>query len=427
MVKNPKIGVVGDDITGCNDIATMYVEGGLAANVFSFSHRKEAAEHPSDVVILDTDSRLTDGETAYQRVFAATRELMGMHAQRYFKKTCSVFRGNVGAELDAMMDAAGEEFAVIVLGFPDNGRTTVDGIHYVRGVRLEESEFRNDPMNPMTQSRVRDILAGQTRRSVDELYWPVLDQGAEALKAAIAEKRKSCSCLILDVRNNRDLEVIAEATYDIRVICGASAIAKYQAMRMQSDHQENKELPEYHEELGIFSVSASLMPQTREQIICALEQGTDGIRLDVVRLLEDARKLEKDLTEQSCANIRAGQNVLIYSDNDPEILRKSTEAAEKAGISRVQMGKLISEFLARISRNVLEQTGQNRILVAGGDTSASFCAEMGITGMEIYDRIESGIPSSISFSRPPLFVVLKSGSFGSREFFVKAYKHLQQH
>src|SRR5512138_51877 len=151
-----KMGVVADDVTGSNDIGIMFAKSDYLTHVYSF---KEAAdsfgaseENAPDILILDTNSRLDAPEIAYRKVFAATRELQRAGCRQFHNKTCSVFRGNIGTEFDAMLDALGLEFAIVVLGFPKNGRTTVDGIHYVHGRKLEDSEFRRDPIHPTLRS-----------------------------------------------------------------------------------------------------------------------------------------------------------------------------------------------------------------------------------------------------------------------------------
>src|SRR5699024_7786562 len=114
--------------------------------------------------------RLDDGKTAYHKVFHATKDIQTAGALQFFNKTCSVFRGNIGAEFDAMLDALDEEFAVVVLGFPGNGRQTIDGIHYVHGEKLEESQFKSDPVHPMKESNLVDILQSQTKRKVGSIH-----------------------------------------------------------------------------------------------------------------------------------------------------------------------------------------------------------------------------------------------------------------
>lgn len=49
-----------------------------------------------------------------------------------------------------MLDTLNESLMIVIAAFPKNGRTTVDGRHYVYGCELAASQFRHDPMNPMT-------------------------------------------------------------------------------------------------------------------------------------------------------------------------------------------------------------------------------------------------------------------------------------
>jgi uncharacterized protein YgbK (DUF1537 family) len=81
------------------------------------------------------------------------RDLEAAGARHFFKKTCSVFRGNIGVEFDAMLDALGEDFAIVVAGFPQKtaGRPST-ATTMCAAVPLAQSEFRNDPIHPLTES-----------------------------------------------------------------------------------------------------------------------------------------------------------------------------------------------------------------------------------------------------------------------------------
>jgi uncharacterized protein YgbK (DUF1537 family) len=132
------IGVIADDITGSNDIGVMFGKSGYIADIYSYEPTTliQLSQEKPDVLIFDTDSRLDDVNKAYDKVYQATKDIQKAGAAQFFNKTCSVFRGNIGAEFDAMLDALEEEFAIIVLGFPKNGRQTIDSTHYVYGKKL---------------------------------------------------------------------------------------------------------------------------------------------------------------------------------------------------------------------------------------------------------------------------------------------------
>jgi uncharacterized protein YgbK (DUF1537 family) len=53
------------------------------------------------------------------------------------------------------------------------------------------------------------------------------------------------------------------------------------------------------------------------------------------------------------------------------------------------------------------------------------CKRLGIFGQRIWREIQPGLPSCVSLSGKPLLLVLKSGSFGSSDFFEQALSHLR--
>lgn len=428
-----RMGVVADDVTGSNDIGSMFAKAHLLTYIYTYEqsgdHRRLSAGHQTpDICILDTNSRLVAPEVAYDKVFAATQELQAAGYRQFFNKTCSVFRGNIGAEFDAMLDALGAEFAVVVLGFPKNGRTTVNGIHYVHGRRLEESEFRNDPIHPMTQSDITQVLQSQTQRKVALLTRETVRQGSTPLREVIDGMRLRCNYLILDVTDQTDLATIAGAVYDEPVLCGSSALAEelppVWGAKAASEERLALAPPDG---AGILCAAGSLMPQTRAQIEHFYEGGALRVQLDVQQLFEPlSREAEfSRLTGVIVAAMLAGQDVVFHSPNDPDALEATLRAGSKASLSRTEIAGQVSSAVAEVTARVLEQTRQNRLLVAGGETSAAVCERLGIRGMRVWQEICPGLPSCVSLSEPAYLLVLKSGSFGAPDFFRQAVEHLR--
>jgi len=76
--------------------------------------------------------------------------------------------------------------------------------------------------------------------------------------------------------------------------------------------------------------------------------------------------------------------------------------------------------------NVIMETEVNRVVLAGGDTSAEVCRKLNIHGMRVWREIQPGIPSCITLDKEPIFLVLKSGSFGDEGFILEAFEHLKR-
>jgi uncharacterized protein YgbK (DUF1537 family) len=426
------IGIIADDITGANDIGIMYAK----ANIITHVYPMEAWTYQSkgikpEVLILDTHSRLDTREEAYNKVFQMTKKLKEAGVARFINKTCSVFRGNIGAEFDAMLDALEASFAIVVLGFPKNGRTTLDGIHYVHGKKLEESEFRNDPVHPMHESNLVRILQSQTTRRVGLIPIDMIEMGSSAILAEITRmKQEGFNYVILDVRDQQTLKIIAQAVHDEPILCGSSALAEELAMLEKPKAIQTggtNQLPELGRS-AVLCAAGSLMPQSAAQIAYAKKQGLPALELDSLLLFDPSdRKSHCDqIITYASRLLKEGHDVLIHASNSPLKVAATKVKGAELGFDNTEVSELVSDALSDVIRSVVDETGQQRLLIAGGETSAAVCAKLGIGGLCIWQEIQPGLPSCLTLQTPERFLVLKSGSFGSEPFFIEAIEHLKQ-
>jgi uncharacterized protein YgbK (DUF1537 family) len=424
-----KIGVVADDVTGANDIGSMFAKAGYRVHVYrsdSFDPSSLESEQP-DVCIIDTNSRLDSPDVAYRKVFAATQQLQQAGCRQFFNKTCSVFRGNIGAEFDAMLDLLQESFAIVVLGFPKNGRLTLDGIHYVHGQPLAESPFRHDPIHPMLRSNVVEILQAQTQRTVGLVDHGVIAQGADALKTCVQQMRERCHYLILDVADQAALYTIAQAVGDHPVLCGSSALAEelpavWGALPPAEGYAE---LPQFGS-ASLLCAAGSLTPQTLAQIEHMRAMGTPVVEVNTLHLFsEEQRQTEIAQVVSRLVQLSAdGAHPLVHASNRPEVVAQTRATGERHGLPTTEVARRVEETLAEIVACTLQRTGGRRLLVAGGETSAAICRRLGVGGLRIWREIQPGLPSCVSLTEPPLLLVLKSGSFGTADFLEQAFEHL---
>ena len=111
-----------DDLTGALDTALQFRKAGQQAFV---STRSGVWPADGRVVAMSTETRHTSAETAAAQVQAAFRALRPGTQRRLYKKTDSLLRGNVGAELRVLRHAAGADPIVFAPAFPAGGRTTM--------------------------------------------------------------------------------------------------------------------------------------------------------------------------------------------------------------------------------------------------------------------------------------------------------------
>ncbi|MGC4074224.1 MAG: four-carbon acid sugar kinase family protein [Nibricoccus sp.] len=96
--------VLADDLTGAAEICAIGRAHGLTAVV---ALSTEALPRDAGLIVFDTDSRLNPPDEAARKVRHIIEHLPAGWNQRVFKKTDSVLRGPVVAELEAAAAALG--------------------------------------------------------------------------------------------------------------------------------------------------------------------------------------------------------------------------------------------------------------------------------------------------------------------------------
>jgi uncharacterized protein YgbK (DUF1537 family) len=430
-VSFPPVGIVADDITGAGDIGVMFAKAGCAVRIFSAD--LDVAEvavrcrsKRTDVAIIDTDSRYDRAELAAEKVRSATRALRAWGAQRFIKKTCSVFRGNVGAELDALLEVLDEPFAVALAAFPKNGRTTVNGLHRVHGRPLAESEFAQDPVHPRTESNLRVELAGQTRRRVEGVS--LADVRSSDLSSILGAMRgQGVGYALCDAETQDDVRLIARAASFERVLVGSSALSEELPALWPSPQPFSPfagvSVPTAG---GVLVVAGSVMPQTRDQLDVLSRTGVALFEVDSRQALLAGEHEQRRILGELVPRLLRNESVAVRLANSPERVRDAQAFGLELGMSPVEVSQCLSTLLGAIARSALAASGCARVVALGGDTSAAVCRELEIQETVVLEELAPGLPSTLSMGARPVLLVLKSGSFGGSGFVLEAIKHLRE-
>lgn len=150
------IAVIADDFTGAAELAGIGYRFGLAVEV----QTSVVPETTAELLVIDTDSRSIPQDIAVGRVKAIMHELIGMPIDWIFKKTDSVLRGHVLAELTAVADALNVQSTLLVPANPGVGKTIRNGEYFIDDRPLHQTHFANDPGYPATTSEVKRLLGG---------------------------------------------------------------------------------------------------------------------------------------------------------------------------------------------------------------------------------------------------------------------------
>lgn len=318
-----------------------------------------------------------------------------------------------------MQDVLGVSCSMVIAGFPGNGRTTVDGVHYVYGTRLEDSQFRTDPIHPMDISFLPDIMSRQTDRKINQITWEDLDKGLEHVIGKKEELKKQCAYILFDIRHQEDLKLVARAVADEINLCGSSAIGEELPAAIREMCEDGQD--------PVFLIAGSLTRQSIAQTEYLRGKGYPVITFDTETIFDEEAfsREEERLAGEALKAMKQAPLVLVHSAQQPERVQATKEKGQKLGFTHEEIGKRISGCLCRVTRRVLTETGCRKLVVAGGDTSAAVTGELEIYRMEIGEEIEAGVPAMTGKTNlGEMSLVLKSGSFGSESFLEKAARYV---
>ncbi len=206
-----QLAVIADDLTGAADTAIQFRRIGAPTLLVSYRHLSSLGlEYTGATLAVYTDSRHLSPAAAAARVRRAGLSVKELAPRLVYKKIDSCLRGNIGAEVEALMDLLGCEGAFIAPAFPAQGRTTRHDIHFVRGVPLAASAIARDPVSPIRDSRLSKLIALQSRYPVGRIDVTEFDGGPGRLKEATDNLlRQGRRLIVFDAASQQQLDLIA--------------------------------------------------------------------------------------------------------------------------------------------------------------------------------------------------------------------------
>jgi len=413
------LGCIADDFTGATDLANTLVKAGMRTIQLLGVPRAGLEIPDADCVIVALKSRSNPAREAVAMSLASLRWLQQAGARQFYFKYCSTFdstdKGNIGPVADALCDALGADFTVFNPAFPTNKRTVYKGYLFVGDELLSESGMRHHPLTPMTDPSLVRVLQRQTSHKVGLVPYNSVVQGAQAVRDAFqALRRAGMRHGVLDSITDEHLLTLGEACADLKLVTGGSGMAMgLPANFVRAGLLETGQhytLPKVAGPTVVLAGSCSVATQGQ---VAHMKQGHEAFEVD-----PHAIALGRDVAAEALAWAvprLADKPVMIYSTASPEQVKA---VQEKLG--REHAGAMIERTLAAIAQGLVAK-GVRRLVVAGGETSGAVVGALGVEGLLIGPEIDPGVPWTFSIGQPTLALALKSGNFGTPDFFTKAF------
>ena len=411
------LGVIADDFTGATDVASMLVRAGMrTVQVIGVPDGPVPA---ADAVVVALKSRTTPAADAVRESLAALRWLQAGGARQFYFKYCSTFdstaQGNIGPVAEALLDALGSDFAIACPAFPENGRTVFRGHLFVGDELLSDSGMRHHPLTPMADANLVRVLQAQSQGKVGLVRYDDVARGETTTRECFARLRaQGVRLAVADAIDNDDLRTLAAACDGLPLITAGSGVALglpavYQARGWIQPDAAAADLPSVGGHAAVLSGSCSTA--TNAQVKHWIDAGRPALQVDALALAE-GQPLARRALEWAAPRLADGP-VLVYATEQSDRVRavQSTLGAGRAG-------QLVEECLAEVARGLVE-LGVRRMVVAGGETSGAVVQALGAHQLRIGGTIDPGVPWTQVEGRP-LLLALKSGNFGTVDFFDKA-------
>jgi uncharacterized protein YgbK (DUF1537 family) len=420
--------IIADDLTGASDAGVQFAGKGLKTQVM-FELKPLPITDKIDTVVIDTDSRGIPAQEAYQRVKEAAAHLKEAGFAHFYKKVDSTLRGNLGTEIDAMMDVIPFDFAVVAPAFPKIGRTTLNGYHYLKRVPVDQTEIGRDPKTPVTDSDLIKLLSLQSKRKAGLIKLETIRRGKETLLRQVNNLRENgVELVVFDAETEEDLERIAGLAGCGKSVLwvGSAGLADFLPEKLDLPVRKPDPLEMEATNKPVFLVAGSISTVTREQVAeyCRRSRVTQ-VELNPLRVVAGEEDCQEEI--ERCRNellqgIEKGYDLALYTGSSRELVAVSIQLGRKNGLDSSAVSNRVADCLGRIASEVVRShaDGLKGVILTGGDTAKAVCRHLGVSGMQLLKELEPGVPISRLAGAGGLFAVTKAGAFGTKETLVHA-------
>jgi len=404
-----KLGIVADDLTGAMDSSGYFASLGFSTVVaLDPNFSSDAA-----VLVITTNSRAEDPEIARERVRQAMQSMAG---RVVYKKIDSTLRGNIGEELQAAAEAMASQKVVVAPAFPAVGRTTVDGILLVKGVPVAETQFASDPLSPVKESSIPNLLEQSMRCKVGRVSVADIEAGPEALRQTISNKPENV--VACDVMEQAHLSGIAQAAALAGghwLLCGSGGLARELHILADVARMEKKQAEE--KAVG----PALVVVGTRNKVAASqLLKARDKLGIPILNL--EVKKL-------NIKDILSGRLGSVSGETD-KLISEGKGLAISSTFSRYvpALKQSIAGIMAEIVAGILSSHRFAGLFLSGGDIAVDVCRRLQVSAIQVHGEVEPGVPAGelLGGQYRGMRVVTKAGGFGTEEALVKSIAYLER-
>lgn len=372
--------VLDDDPTGTQSAS------GVRVLLECSADRIEEVLRDAESVYVQTNSRAlneADAVALVRRIRADGEEAarrLGVDI-RFVLRGDSTLRGHVFAETEVFLD--GDAVMVFVPAFPDGGRTTRIGVHYVnvggRDLPAHESEYAADPVFGFSTGVLVDYVAEKSGRTAVSVPLATVRNGG---LATVLSTARPGSVLLPDAVDNADIRLIAEAVAagggaGRKIVVRTAAPVAAELAGVTS--RELLRAPLLDEPQPTLLVCGSHTAGATAQLAPVIDQWGAPVVVDTTDALHDPDSAGRRAAEQVLAQLDTRSFAVLTSERD--------RASKHNTLSH---GERIMTALTTAVRGALPHVSV--VVAKGGITSAEVARTgIGATSALVLGQVRAGV------------------------------------
>jgi uncharacterized protein YgbK (DUF1537 family) len=299
----------------------------------------------------------------------------------WYKKIDSTLRGNIGGELDAMLDVLERRYAVIAPAFPAQNR----GLH--QGYLSSEVGLRNSPHLPT-------LLQQQSRRAITAIPLSGVRKGPQHLLAQLAAvQQHETRLIVVDGVTDEDLRTILIATQGAlpdALLCGSAGLITLLAAQQATSAVRDcgKTIP------SVQRVGSGLA-------LVVVGSGSSIARAQIEYLRRQG--------EVAIVEVGSGQQ----APSDRDVLLHLPQPAPGTCLDGAAARTLAAK-LAATTASMVRQRRPSVLVLAGGDTAITVLSRLGIRQLWVVRELLPGMPLTRGGDdgEQAHLIILKAGNHG---------------
>lgn len=408
--------IIADDFTGALDTGVQFAARGIKTRVVVGADAALTHQN-ADVLVVDTETRHLPAAQAYAAVEGLVQRAKYAGFAYLYKKTDSALRGNVGAELAALLSASSSRQLAFLPAFPQMNRVTKNGVQYIDGVPVTESPFGVDPFEPVRHAAVTDLLAEQT--DLPAASFPALaadgsvpaEDGILVFDAATVDELRSSGRALL---NNGGLRVLAGCAGFGAVLPELLGLGGADVTCPALDPR-------------LLVICGSVNAITLAQLDKAEQAGFTRLRLTPhQKLMPDYwRSADGRMTLDHIEETLAAHPYNIIETNDEGGNEPTATAADALGLTREAMRVRIASGVGQLVGALFASPAVGTLLLTGGDTLLQCMNSVGVHELEPICEMEHGVVlARFGCGGTTRYVITKSGGFGQADLLTALAKRI---